>query len=220
MIGVAVLVVMNALPLQPAARQAQPDDALIVDASGRVGIGKAPDSYALLDVSGMIKSQELNSGNDALVVKGGNVNIKGIINLGDPNKKPGQASTDQLKITAGYSGFSDFNNNAEISNDMSIGCGKALMLNGNSSRGKPIKDSRRPQWVQERPPRWVQVWDNLEVVQDLFVGARKNRKPGSQWECHDPRGPDCERNNQRECERNNQRECGRNNQRGAAAVHF
>src|SRR5271170_3167390 len=75
-LGVAALVVMNALAVQPAARQPQPVDPLVVDAYGRIGIGKAPDSYALLDVAGMIKSQELNSGNDALVVKGGNVVVK------------------------------------------------------------------------------------------------------------------------------------------------
>jgi|SRR5208337_1416857 len=139
MMGVAVLVVMNALAVRPAARQTQPGDALIVDASGRVGIGKEPDSYALLDVSGMIKSQEFL--------------------LGDPNKKPGQQSTDQIKITAGYTAFAKGNNNAEISNDISGY--KALMLVGNSSRGIG-------------GPRVVQAWDNLEVAKQLSVGTEAN----------------------------------------------
>jgi hypothetical protein len=33
-----------------------------------------------------------------------------------------------------YTGFSNFDNNAEISNDINMSYGKALMLNGNSSR--------------------------------------------------------------------------------------
>jgi hypothetical protein len=55
-----------------------------------------------------------------------------------------------------YTGFSNFDNNAEISNDINASYGKALMLNGNSSR-KP------------GGPRWVQVWDNLEVKGNLYV---------------------------------------------------
>jgi hypothetical protein len=173
--GIAVLVVMNALAVQPAARQAQPGDALTVDASGRVGIGKAPDPSALLDVSGMIKSQELNSGmvksqelnvgNDALVVKNGNVDIKGPITggqllAGAPIKKSDKEGTGQLKINTGHTGFANWNNNSEISNDISSNYGQALMLVGNSSRriGEAI--------------RWVQAWDNLEVMKDLFVGVQ------------------------------------------------
>ena len=45
------------------------DDPLVIDAEGRVGIGKAPDTSALLDVGGTIKSLELNIGNNALVVE-------------------------------------------------------------------------------------------------------------------------------------------------------
>ena len=90
----------------------------------------------------------------------GTVTARGLV-LGDPMPKQDQASTHQTKFTSGYSGFSNFNNNAEISNDISTSFGKALMLNGNSSR-------------KLGGERWVQVWDNLEVVKNLFVGAQGN----------------------------------------------
>jgi hypothetical protein len=55
-----------------------------------------------------------------------------------------------------YTGTPGYNNNAEISNDVTKTYG-ALMLCGNSSRNFG------------KSPRWVQVWDNLEVKNDLFV---------------------------------------------------
>ena len=84
--------------------------------------------------------------------------IFGSLTIGDPKPKQDQQSTDQIRYTAGYSGFSNFNNNAEISNDITTSFGKALMLNGNSSRSLG-------------GARWVQVWDNLEVIQELWVGV-------------------------------------------------
>ena len=75
---VFALASLTLLAVQPASLLAQSNDALVVDTNGKVGIGKAPDPNALLDVGGMIKSQELNSGNDALVVKGGNVHVSNL----------------------------------------------------------------------------------------------------------------------------------------------
>lgn len=60
-----------------------------------------------------------------------------------------------------YRGKSNYDNNAEICNDVVNSYGKALMLCGNSSR-------------KLTGPRWVQVWDNLEVKGELFVGQKMN----------------------------------------------
>jgi hypothetical protein len=62
--------------------------------------------------------------------------------------------------THSYTGFPNFNNNAEICNDITTSYGKALMILGNSSRNFG------------NGPRWVQVWDNLEVKNDLFIYGR------------------------------------------------
>jgi hypothetical protein len=185
---VAVLVVMNALAVQPAASQPQAQDAIVVDPNGRVGIGTAPDPGVALNVGGTIKSPRLYNGNKSLDVKGagvtidggthviitgtnvgiapgtlgnpGTLSLNGNLLMGDLAKREGAASPSQIRFTFGYSGFSNFNNNAEISNDISTDFGKALMLNGNSSRNPG------------RAPRWVQAWDNLEVISDLYVGAQ------------------------------------------------
>jgi Chaperone of endosialidase len=78
---------------------------------------------------------------------------------GNGNLELGGASQNPIMFSLGYTGFPNFNNNAEISNDISTSYGKALMLHGNSSR-------------KIGGPRWVQVWDNLEVNGDLFVKGK------------------------------------------------
>lgn len=101
--------------------------------------------------------------NPALTINGdGTIEAQGYhgINL---NASSGPAANLRFSSPT-YTGSSDYNVNAEISNDITNSYGKALMLCGNSSR-------------KLKGPRWVQVWDNLEVRQDLYVYGTAQFRP-------------------------------------------
>ena len=77
---------------------------------------------------------------------------------------PADASASLRFSARNYTGFSNFDNHSEIANDVTTSYGKALMLCGNSSRKPGDK-------------RWVQAWDNLEVMNDLYVHGSAQFKP-------------------------------------------
>jgi hypothetical protein len=78
---------------------------------------------------------------------------------GNGNLVLGATPDTQMALTTGtYTGFCDSAHHAEICNDTKSY--QALMLLGNRSRASTGN------------PRWVQVWDNLEVKGNLFVTGK------------------------------------------------
>jgi hypothetical protein len=80
---------------------------------------------------------------------------------GDGNIELGASSDSEIAFTTGtYTAFVDTAYHSEICNETKLDGFKALMLCGNRSR------------KGAGTPRWVQVFDNLEVKGDLFVSGK------------------------------------------------
>ncbi len=156
--------------------------ALAIGSSGNVGIGTAapafplsfPDSYgAKISFWG----QDPNGANfgfgiqdNLLQIHTGGVSADVAFGYGSSAKFTetmrvkgsssvllGGTSDNALMFTLGYTGFAPGNGHAEISNDISNKDFKALMLVGNASRGDG---------------RYVQVWDNLIVMGNVYVHGK------------------------------------------------
>jgi len=80
-------------------------------------------------------------------------------------------SQNGIMLTTSYANWAPDRStlHAEICNDVRNPSYKALMLVGNASRG--------PGWSD----RWVQVWDSLDVKNDLYVAGNFHKNFGGTW---------------------------------------